>query len=343
VFRRVRRAPRLIFPQYSTPGARLFGLVISGSIPAAHDSEGGGGIMTVIAIQSQVVHGHVGNSAAVFPLQACGIEVAAVPTALLSNHPQYSSMRGGVLDAKFVRDLLVGMEERGLVDLCKVLISGYLGSPENAAAVIDFVRRAKARNPNLLYLCDPVMGDAGLGFYVDVDEDMRALFCEGLVPLADIITPNQFELELLVGRAPATVEDIAAAARGLGPSTVAVTGVQLQDPSSGIVQTLAIEPRAAWMVSTPRLSCRASGTGDLFTALFAAALVQGLTTGAALGRAVSGVYGVLEETVRRQSYEMALIASAERMLRPDPLFEPMGILARAGGDPSPMVPAAPSR
>ena len=123
--------------------------------------------MTVISIQSQVVHGHVGNSAAVFPLQACGIEVAAVPTALLSNHPHYSSMRGGVLDAKFVCDLLVGVEERGLVDICKVLISGYLGSPAIAAAVIDFVRRAKARNPNLLYLCDPVMGDADLGFYVD--------------------------------------------------------------------------------------------------------------------------------------------------------------------------------
>ena len=297
--------------------------------------------MTVIAIQSQVVHGYVGNSAAVFPLQACGIEVAAVPTALLSNHPHYSSMRSGALDAKFVCDLLVGVEERGLVDICKVLISGYLGSPAIAAAVIDFVRRAKARNPNLLYLCDPVMGDADLGFYVD--EDLRALFCEGLVPLADIITPNQFELEHLVGRAPATVEGIVAAARGLGPSTVTVTGVQLNDASSGTVQSLAIEPRAAWMVLTPRRSCRPSGTGDLFTALFAAALVQGLTTGAALGRAVSGVYGVLEETERRQSYEMVLIASAERMLRPRPLFEPSGIQARAGGDTSPMVSPQPSR
>jgi pyridoxine kinase len=297
--------------------------------------------MTVIAIQSQVVHGHVGNSAAVFSLQACGIEVAAVPTALLSNHPHYSSMRGGVLNPKLVRDLLVGVEERGLVDTCQVLISGYLGSSAIAAAVIDFVRRAKARNPNLLYLCDPVMGDAGPGFYVD--EEMRALFCEGLVPLADIITPNQFELEHLAGRPPTTMEGIVAAARGLGPSTIVVTGVQLQDASSGIVQTLAIEPRAAWLVSTPRLSCRPSGTGDLFTALFAAALVQGHITGAALGRAVSGVYGVLEETERRQSYEMALIASAERMLRPHPLFAPSGIPARAGGEPSPRVPAASSR
>jgi pyridoxine kinase len=297
--------------------------------------------MTVISIQSQVVYGHVGNSAAVFPLQACGIDVAAVPAALLSNHPHYPSVRGGVLDAKFVRDLLAGVEERGLVDSCKVLISGYLGSPAIAAAVIDFVRRAKARNPNLLYLCDPVMGDADPGFYVG--DDLRALFCEGIIPLADIITPNQFELEHLAGRASATLEGLVAAARGLGPSTIVVTGVQLQDGSSGIVRTLAIEPRTAWMVSTPKLSCRPAGTGDLFAALFAAALVQGLTTGAALSRAVSGVYGVLEETARRQSYEMALIASAERMLRPHPLFEPSGIPARASGDPSPKVPPAPSR
>jgi len=101
--------------------------------------------MTVISIQSQVVHGHVGNNAAVFPLQARGIEVAAVPTTLLSNHPHYPSMRGGVLDAEFVRGLLIGVEERGLIDACPVLISGYLGSAEIAAVVIDFVRRAKAR------------------------------------------------------------------------------------------------------------------------------------------------------------------------------------------------------
>jgi pyridoxine kinase len=120
-------------------------------------------------------------------------------------------MRGGVLDAKFASDLLAGVEERGLVDTCPVL---YLGSSAIAATVIDFVRRAKARNSKLLYLCDPVMGDADLGFYVD--EEMRALFCEGLLPLADIITPNQFELKHLAGHALATVEGIVAAPAGLG-------------------------------------------------------------------------------------------------------------------------------
>ncbi len=284
--------------------------------------------MTVISIQSQVVHGHVGNSAAVFPLQACGIEVAAVPTALLSNHPLYPTMRGHVLDAELVRDLLIGVEERGLVGTCKVLITGYLGSPEIAAVVIDFVRRAKARNPKLLYLCDPVMGDVGTGFYVN--EDLRALFCDALVPLADIITPNQFELEHLVGRAPATVEEMLAMARGLSLSTVVVTGVHFQNASADDVETLAIEPRDSWTVSTPRLSCRPSGTGDLFTALFAAGLVEGLSTPLALGRAVSGVYTVLEETGRQGSYEMALITAGERLLRTEPRFAASVIPPGAG-------------
>jgi len=292
--------------------------------------------MTVISIQSQVVHGHVGNSAAVFPLQACGIEVAVVPTTLLSNHPHYPTMRGRVLDAELVRDLLIGVEERGLVSTCKVLITGYLGSAEIAAVVIDFVRRAKARNPKLLYLCDPVMGDAGPGFYVT--EDLRALFCDALLPLADIITPNQFELEHLVGRVSATVDEMLAAARGLSLSTVVVTGVHFQNTPADCIETLAIEPRVAWMVSTPKLSCRPSGTGDLFTALFAAGLVEGLSTPLALGRAVSGIHAVLEETEQRGSYEMALIASAERMMHPETLFEASVIPPAAG--PTAQRPAA---
>jgi pyridoxine kinase len=274
--------------------------------------------MTVIAIQSQVVHGHVGNSAAVFALQASGIEVAAVPTVLLSNHPRYSSVRGRVLEAALVRDLLAGVEELGLVESCQILISGYLGSPEIACAVIDFVGRAKARNPRLLYLCDPVMGDDGR---IYVSEELRALLCQRLVPLADIITPNQFELEQLAGGALMTVESIIAAARKLGPSAVAVTGVNVAGQPAGTVQTFAVEPQAAWMVSTPRLACRPCGTGDLFTALFAAALVKGISTKAALSWAVSSVYAVLEETERRHSCEMAVVASAEQMLRPDRLFE----------------------
>jgi len=83
--------------------------------------------MQVISIQSQVVHGHVGNSAAVYPLQAAGFEVAAVPTTLLSNHPHYPTMRGRVLEADLVADLLLGVEERQLPQQAAAILTGYMG------------------------------------------------------------------------------------------------------------------------------------------------------------------------------------------------------------------------
>ena len=116
--------------------------------------------MTVISIQSQVAYGHVGNSAAVFPMQIRGIDVIAVPTTLLSNRPGYPTIRGRILDADLVADLLVGIEERGAIDSCQIVLSGYLGSPQIAGVVIEFVTRAKANNPKLIYCCDPVLGDS---------------------------------------------------------------------------------------------------------------------------------------------------------------------------------------
>ena len=125
--------------------------------------------MTVISIQSQVAYGHVGNSAAVFPMQMHGIDVIAVPTVLLSNRPGYPTIRGRTLEADLVADLLRGIEERGAVDHARMILSGYLGSAETGAVVADFVARAKARNPALRYACDPVLGDRDRGLFVKSD------------------------------------------------------------------------------------------------------------------------------------------------------------------------------
>src|SRR5436190_4277334 len=160
--------------------------------------------MNVISIQSQVAFGHVGNSAAVFPMQMHGIDVVAVPTTLLSNRPGYLTVRGKVLDAQLVADLLMGIEERGAVESASMILSGYLGSAEIAAVVADFVARAKARNPALRYACDPVLGDRDRGLFVHAD--IPALVRDRLCPLADIITPNHFEFEFLCG-ATATTSD----------------------------------------------------------------------------------------------------------------------------------------
>jgi pyridoxine kinase len=282
--------------------------------------------MTVISIQSQVAFGHVGNSAAVFPMQMHGIDVIAVPTTLLSNRPGYATIRGRVLDAPLVADLLLGIEERGAVDSCKMILSGYLGSPEIAAVVADFVARARARNPTLLYCCDPVLGDRDRGLFVQAD--IPPLVRDRLCPLADLITPNHFEFEWLCGTKATTTGQVIAQAQALlarGPSTIVVTSAELADTPDGEIETLAIERSRAWRVRTPKLPISPSGTGDLFAALLVAARVRGSNTPDALGHAASAIFAVLERTALSGTAEMRIVESAEMLVHPKRRFDAVAI------------------
>jgi pyridoxine kinase len=284
--------------------------------------------MTVISIQSQVAFGHVGSSAAVFPMQMHGIDVVAVPTTLLSNRPGYPSIRGRVLDAELVADLLRGVEERGAVETCDMILSGYLGTGEISAVVADFVARAKTRNPKLTYCCDPVLGDRDRGLFVAAD--IPPLVRDRLCPLANIITPNHFEFEWLCGAKATTSAQVIGAAQALmasGPSTIVVTSAELKDTLDGEIETVAIERSSegikAWRAGTPKLPISPSGTGDLFAALFVAARVRGSDTPDALGHAVSAIFAVLERTAARGTEEMRIVESAELLVRPARRFDPV--------------------
>ena len=283
--------------------------------------------MSVISIQSQVAYGHVGNSAAVFPMQMHGIDVIAVPTTLLSNRPGYPTVRGRVLEAQLVADLLRGIEERGAVDNCRMILSGYLGSAEIAAVVADFVARAKARNPALLYACDPVLGDRDRGLFVHAD--IPPLVRDRLCPLADIITPNHFEFEWLSETKATTTAQMIEAARALmarGPSTVVVTSAELPDTPDGEIETVAVERTSAWRVGTAKLPISPSGTGDLFAALFAAARVLGKATPEALGHAASAIFAVLELTAARGTEEMRIVESARHLTHPTRRFHAVAVI-----------------
>jgi pyridoxine kinase len=286
--------------------------------------------MNVISIQSQVAFGHVGNSAAVFPMQMHGIDVIAVPTTLLSNRPGYPSLRGRVLDAELVADILGGIEERGAVDSSDMVLSGYLGSPGIGAVVADFVARAKARKPSLAYCCDPVIGDRDRGLFVPAD--LPPLVRDRLCPLADIITPNHFEFEWLSGAKATTSAQVIAAAQALmarGPSVVIVTSAELDDTPPSEIATVAIEKSGdgirAWRAGTPKLPISPSGTGDLFAALFVAARVRGSDTPVALAHAVSAVFAVLERTAMAGTEEMRIVESGEALVRPARRFVPVAI------------------
>jgi pyridoxine kinase len=286
--------------------------------------------MNVISIQSQVAFGHVGNSAAVFPMQMHGIDVIAVPTTLLSNRPGYPTLRGRVLEAQLVADLLLGIEERGAVDSARMILSGYLGSPEIAAVVADFVARAKARNrasnPALLYCCDPVLGDLDRGMFVHAD--IPPLVRDRLCPLADIIVPNHFEFEWLCGGTARTIDQVIAQAYVLqarGPSTVVITSAELADTPDGNIEMLAVEASNAWRVRTPKLPISPSGTGDLFAALFVSACVSGSSTPDALSHAASAIFAVLERTAARGTEEMRIVESADLLVHPKRRFDAIAV------------------
>lgn len=263
--------------------------------------------MLVISIQSQVVHGHVGNSAAAYAMQAEGVNVAAVPTTLLSNHPRYPTLRGRVLETELVADLLRGVEERGLVDEAAVLVTGYLGSPGNAAASADFAERALTRNSKLVYVCDPVIGDDGRVYVADGILDVVR---HRLLPAANLITPNQFELELLSGTTISDAQGLRAACAALAGQRridVVATGCTLADTPAGQVETILCADGQLSRFATPRLPIRPSGTGDLLTALIAAHLAKGRVMDAAVRLAVETVFAVLVRTQEAGTAEMRLV------------------------------------
>ena len=151
--------------------------------------------MNILSIQSSVAYGHVGNSAAVFPLQRMGFEVWPVNTVHFSNHTGYGAWRGPVLAAEDVAGVIRGVEDRGVLPSCDAVLSGYMGDASLGGVIVGAAGRVKELNPNALYCCDPVMGDEGRGFFVrpGIPEFVK----EVAVPAADVITPNHFELEYL--------------------------------------------------------------------------------------------------------------------------------------------------
>lgn len=271
--------------------------------------------MRVLSIQSAVAYGHVGNSAAVFPLQRIGHEVWPVHTVLFSNHTGYGAWRGPVIAGADVHEVVLGMEERGALARVDLVLSGYQGSPEIATVILDAVDRVKAANPRATYACDPVMGNAASGCFVD--PAIPPLIRERVVPRADVITPNQFELGELVGTGLSDAPDLDAiltaadTARALGPATVLVTSVSHAGQPADTVEMLAVDGAGAWSVRTPRLAMHANGSGDVTAALFAAHLTARGDAADALARTASSVFDLLVNTLDAGSEELLLVESQQ--------------------------------
>lgn len=278
--------------------------------------------MKILSIQSAVAYGHVGNSAAVFPLQRIGVEVLPVYTVNFSNHTGYGAWRGPLISPDDVRDVILGIEERGAFPDIDLVLSGYQGGEGIADVILDTVARVKAANPDAIYSCDPVMGNAKSGCFVA--PAIPVLLRDRVVPAADLITPNQFELGFLTETNPDDLDSTLAAAdaaRAMGPSTVLVTSVERPDRPEGTIEMLAVTGAGAWIVQTPHIPMKANGSGDVTAALFTAHFRRTGDAADALARTTSSVYDLLERTHESGERELQLVESQDAYAHPRMQFE----------------------
>jgi pyridoxine kinase len=282
--------------------------------------------LNLISIQSHVAYGHVGNSAAVFALQRLGCEVWPVHTVQFSNHTGYGAWRGEVFAAARIGDVVDGIAERGVLGGCDGVLSGYVGAVDTGEAILAAVGKVKAHNANASYCCDPVIGNRVRGEFVrpGVAEFMRAR----AVPAAQVVTPNHFELDRLVGRDTRSVGDILSAIDDIharGPRAVLITSVRSQETPDDRLDIIASDPSGRHLVRTPRLATPADGAGDLIAALFFFHYMRSASVADALAAATSAVFCVLRRTHEAGTSEMALIAAQDELVAPSEKFTPVPI------------------
>lgn len=278
--------------------------------------------MRILSIQSSVSYGHVGNSAAVFPLQRIGVEVMPVYTVCFSNHTGYGAWRGPQLSGDDVREIVTGIEERGGLNDVDAVLSGYQGGNDIGDAILDAVDRVQRLNPHAIYACDPVLGNAKSGCHVA--PEVQELIRDRVTPRADLITPNQFELGFLTGTSPDSLESTLASVKQLqsrGPKTVLVTSVERPErEGDNVMEMLAVVDADAWIIETPKLPLKANGSGDVTAALFTAHLKRTDNPGLALERTASSVFTLLENTLTSGQRELRIVDSQGAFAHPSMQF-----------------------
>jgi pyridoxine kinase len=226
-----------------------------------------------------------------------------------------------VFDAGQITELVEGIAQRGVLGQCDGVLSGYMGSAETGAAILDAVARVKAANPAARYCCDPVIGDVGRDVFVKagIPEFMR----EHAVPAADVVTPNQFELDHLTGRGSATRRDALAAIdalHALGPKAIVATSLHTDETPGDAIDLVASDAAGRFRVRTPKLPISVNGAGDAIAALFFAHYLRSGSAAEALSRATSSVFGLLKRTADAGSREILLVEAQDEFVNPSRIF-----------------------
>ncbi|MFZ7142879.1 pyridoxal kinase PdxY [Avibacterium avium] len=282
----------------------------------------------LLSIQSHVVYGYAGNKSATFPMQLLGIDVWALNTVQFSNHTQYGQWTGMVMPPEQIGEIVQGIDNIGQLHQCDAVISGYIGAAEQVEEIINAVQKVKSRNPNAVYLCDPVMGHPDKGCIVadGVKENLINL----AMAKADIITPNLVELRELSGLPAENFAQAIEAVKVIlskGPKKVLVKHLSKvgQDPSQ--FEMLLANQEGIWHISRPlhQFKKEPVGVGDLTTGLFMANLLNGKSDVEAFEHTANAVNDVMTVTQQQDNYELQIVAAREQIVRPVSQFNAVKI------------------
>jgi pyridoxine kinase len=264
----------------------------------------------ILSIQSHVAYGYVGNKAASFPLQSLGYDVWAINTVQFSNHTGYGKWQGEIFNADHIKNVIQGIRNLGVMGKCRAVLSGYLGDSTIGEVILSTVEDLRKDNPQILYLCDPVMGDVGRGIFVK--DGITSFFKDRALPSATIITPNHFEAELLYGAKIETIEDAKKAAdyfHNLGVKIFIITSFQAKDLDANQMQVFLSDGQQFLFGKTPLISfdILPNGTGDIFSALFLGNYLSDKNPSTALAKTLASTYYVINETSKLAQRELAII------------------------------------
>ncbi|EOC1299239.1 pyridoxal kinase PdxY [Cronobacter dublinensis] len=278
----------------------------------------------ILAIQSHVVFGHAGNSAAEFPMRRLGANVWPLNTVQFSNHTQYGQWTGAVMPPSHLTEIVQGIAAIGQLSRCDAVLSGYLGSAEQGEQILEIVRLVKAANPQAKYFCDPVMGHPEKGCIVA--PGVAEFHVRFALPASDIIAPNLLELEMLSGHPVASVDEAVATARELiarGPQIVLVKHLARAGFQQDRFEMLLVTAEEAWHISRPLVDFGARqpvGVGDVTSGLLLVKLLQGATLREALEHVTAAVYDIMVTTKRMEEYELQVVAAQDGIAQPEHYF-----------------------
>lgn len=259
----------------------------------------------ILSIQSKLIYGYVGSNIAEFAIQLHGLDSISFPTVYLAAHTGHQPSYGVVINKDLFEDYITGVKALGILSDVANIVTGYIGSDHILTSAAKFIKEIKEKYPDRVYICDPVMGDIDVGLYVE--EATAQKLMTNLIPLADIITPNHFEFEYIVGSKVNCVKDAldgVAANAMLKDKTIIVTSCQLEDAEDDQIEILIIKDGAVDRISCKTIDIDTTGTGDFFAALLASQIAKGKDIKRSVVSASKAISKALEYTVKRGNVEM---------------------------------------